>query len=41
MECIAKLAAFGSREYFADNWNRLDFIVVMEGITSAIIVSVF
>lgn len=40
MECIAKILVFGTREYFADNWNRLDFIVVLEGVTSAIIVSI-
>jgi WD40 repeat protein len=37
VECLLKILAFGSREYFGDNWNRLDFIVVCEGVTSAIV----
>ena len=37
-ELLLKLAGLGISEYFADPWNRLDFIVVMESIVGFILV---
>ena len=35
---MLKYVGLGGREYFGDNWNRLDFLVVMESIVTFVMV---
>jgi hypothetical protein len=38
VEAALKIAGLGATEYFEDNWNRMDFIIVLESILSGILV---
>jgi len=37
LEAIAKLAALGSKNYFSDNWNAFDFIIVLVSVAGIVV----
>jgi hypothetical protein len=36
-EAVIKLLAYGARDYFDDDWNRLDFVIVAESVVSFVV----